>query len=68
MVHLLEERNLSFIFDCGIDDFFYDSNQRLQQKSIKRRISDDYTERLGGDTWEYFSISIKYQIIFLTPF
>lgn len=68
MIHLLKDKGLSLIFDCGIDDFFYESNKRLHERLIERRISHDYTERPGGHNWEYFSNSIKYQIVFFNQF
>ena len=32
MVHLLDGKSLMLIFDCGVDDFFFDGNQRLHKK------------------------------------
>lgn len=68
MVHLVKDKGLRLIFDCGIDDFFYDANKRLHQKLLERRISHDYIERPGAHNWDYFSNSIKYQIVFFDHF
>ena len=56
------------IFDCGIDDFFYDANRRLHEKLIERNIPHDYIERPGNHTWEYWTNSIKYQLLFFRDY
>jgi S-formylglutathione hydrolase FrmB len=64
MVYLLDGKNLKLIFDCGVDDFFYNANKRLHKKLIERNIPHDYTERSGSHNWDYWSNSIKYQLMF----
>lgn len=64
MVHLLKGDNLKLIFDCGVDDFFFDANKRLHTKLLERNIPHDYTERPGGHSWDYWANSIKYQLLF----
>lgn len=68
LVHLLNGKNLKFMFDCGVDDFFYDANVRLHQKLVERNIPHDYIERPGGHTNKYWSNSIKYQMLFFNEF
>ena len=68
LVHLLDGKNLKLIFDCGVDDFFYDANKRMHQKLIERNIPHDYTERPGKHNWEYWTNSIKYQLVFFEDF
>jgi len=68
LVHLLDGKNLKLIFDCGVDDFFYDANKRMHQKLIERNIPHDYTERPGKHNWEYWTNSIKYQLLFFEGF
>ena len=68
MVYLLKEDNLKLIFDCGIDDFFYDVNQRFHEKLIEKNIPHNYSERPGNHNWEYWSNSIKYQLLFFNDF
>ncbi|MCG9793092.1 alpha/beta hydrolase [Flavobacterium algicola] len=68
MTHLLDGKNLKFLFDCGVDDFFYDANLRLHQKLVERNIPHDYIERPGGHTNNYWSNSIKYQMLFFKEF
>lgn len=64
MVDLLQKDNLKLIFDCGIDDFFYDANFRLHNTLKEKNIPHDYTERPGMHNWDYFSNSVEYHILF----
>ncbi|WP_339884931.1 alpha/beta hydrolase family protein [Polaribacter vadi] len=68
LVHLLNGKNLKIIFDCGVDDFFYDANVRLHKKLLERNIPHDYIERPGGHTNKYWENSIKYQMVFFNDF
>lgn len=68
LVHLLDGKNLNFLFDCGVDDFFYDANARLHKKLVERNIPHDYIERPGGHTNKYWSNSIKYQMLYFSDF
>ncbi|WP_372935818.1 alpha/beta hydrolase [Seonamhaeicola sp.] len=67
-VHLLNGKNLKFLFDCGTGDFFYDANVRLHKKLLERRIPHDYIERPGGHTNKYWANSIKYHMVFFNDF
>ena len=68
MIYLLDGKNLRLIFDCGIDDFFYDANKRLHEQLLEQRIPHDYIERPGGHTLEYWVNSIKYQMVYFNEF
>ncbi|MEP3837822.1 MAG: alpha/beta hydrolase family protein [Algibacter sp.] len=68
LVHLLNGKNLKFLFDCGVDDFFYDANVRLHNKLVERNIPHDYIERPGGHTNKYWANSIKYHMVFFNDF
>lgn len=68
MIYLLDGRNLKLIFDCGIDDFFYDDNQRMHEKLVERRIPHDYIERPGRHNWDYWNNAIAYQLLFFDNF
>jgi S-formylglutathione hydrolase FrmB len=45
MVYLLNGDYLRLIFDCGIDDFFYDANIRMHKKLTDKNIPHDYIHR-----------------------
>jgi S-formylglutathione hydrolase FrmB len=68
MVNMLEGDNLKLIFDCGVNDFFYEANNRLHQKLVERNIPHDYIERPGSHNWNYWSNSIKYQLLFFNDY
>ena len=68
MVHLLKSTKLKLIFDCGVADFFYDANKRMHEKLAKNNIAHHYIERPGAHNWEYWSESIKYQMLFFSEF
>ncbi|PXX29106.1 alpha/beta hydrolase family protein [Arenibacter sp. ARW7G5Y1] len=68
MVHLLKKDHLKLIFDCGINDFFYDANKRMHQKLMERNIPHDYIERPGSHNWEYWANAIQYQLLFFDNF
>jgi len=68
MVSMLKGSDLKIIFDCGVDDFFYDVNKKVHDALVEMNIPHDYTERSGGHSWEYWSNSIKYQLLFFNEF
>lgn len=68
MVYKLDGKNLKLIFDCGVDDFFYNANKRLHKKLVERNIPHDYIERPGNHNWNYWSNSIKYQLLFFNDY
>ncbi|WP_066219981.1 alpha/beta hydrolase [Formosa haliotis] len=68
MTHLLDGKQLKILFDCGVDDFFYDANVRLHKKLVQRNIPHDYIERPGGHTNAYWANSIQYQMLFFSNY
>ena len=68
LVYLLNGKNLKLTFDCGVDDFFIDVNRSLHEKLLYMNITHDYTERPGRHNWDYWSNSIKYQLVFFNNF
>ncbi|MCM4170110.1 esterase family protein [Arenibacter sp. TNZ] len=68
MVHLLKGDNLKLIFDCGVNDFFYNGNKRMHQKLMERNIPHDYIERPGSHNWDYWANAIQYQLVYFDAF
>jgi S-formylglutathione hydrolase FrmB len=68
MLYLLKPNSLAITFDCGYDDMMYASNQELHQNLLERKIPHDYTIRPGGHSWEYWSNSINYQVLFFSRY
>ena len=68
LVNLVKDKDLQLIFDCGVDDFFFDINKSLHEKLIEQKIPHDYIERSGGHTLAYWKNSLKYQLVFFNDF
>lgn len=68
MVYKLTDGNLKLIFDCGIDDFFYDANKRLHEKLIERNIPHDFIEHPGSHNWNSWSNYLKYHLLFFNDY
>jgi S-formylglutathione hydrolase FrmB len=66
LIYLLTPKSLSITFDCGKDDFFYQANLRLHDQLLYNNIPHDFTVRPGGHTWEYWSNSINYHLLFFS--
>ena len=60
----LNNGDLKIIIDCGTEDFFYNVNNNLHKKLLKRGIKHDYTVRPGAHNLEYWNSSIEYQLLF----
>ena len=57
---------IDLAIDCGVDDFFIDSNRALHQRLLGLRIAHDYTERPGAHTFEYWDNAIQYQLLYFS--
>jgi S-formylglutathione hydrolase FrmB len=69
LVHLLKPNSLSVMVDCGYDDkIMYKSNLQLHEKLMEYGIPHDFIIRPGAHTWEYWSNSINYQMLFFDRF
>jgi S-formylglutathione hydrolase FrmB len=64
MVGLLKNNELNLIIDCGVSDFFYQINAGLHRRLLALKIDHDYIERPGDHNWEYWTNSIRYQMLF----
>ncbi len=64
MVESLKNNELNLIIDCGVSDFFYQINAGLHRRLLTLNINHDYIERPGIHNWDYWSNSIKYQLLF----
>lgn len=68
LLYLLDGKNIKLLFDCGVNDIFYDANKRLHQKMLERNIPHDYIERPGQHDMDYWEVTIKYQLFFFNEF
>ena len=68
MLDLLHGDGLRLIFDCGVDDFFYDVNKNMHARLIQNKIPHDYIERPGDHGFAYWTNAIKYQMVFFDSY
>jgi S-formylglutathione hydrolase FrmB len=68
MTGMAKDKNLKLIFDCGVDDFFYEVNKELHLKLLEQNIPHDYSERPGKHNWKYWRNSIKYHMVFFNNY
>ncbi|MCG5072682.1 alpha/beta hydrolase [Paraburkholderia tagetis] len=59
-----EHAHIALTIDCGVSDYFVQSNRVLHDKLIALGVPHDYVERPGGHTWSYWSNAIRYQVLF----
>ena len=64
----IKDGDLAIIFDCGVQDFFFQVNNTLHQELLKRNISHDYITRPGKHNLPYWNNSITYQWLFFSKF
>jgi S-formylglutathione hydrolase FrmB len=60
--------SLSIIFDCGINDFFFEVNRQLHKKMLELKIPHDYIERPGEHNWPYWKNAVEYQLVFFRKY
>lgn len=68
MIELVVGTDTRLIFDCGVDDFFYEVNKQLHEKLLAKKFSHDYIERPGGHRLEYWQNAVKYQLLFFNEY
>jgi S-formylglutathione hydrolase FrmB len=64
MLNLLTPNSLAIIIDCGTEDFFFAVNENLHHELLYRNIPHDYITRPGAHNWNYWTNSVKYQLLF----
>jgi len=68
MASLIKPNTLALIFDCGTSDFFNGVNEDFHKKLMTLNIPHDYSSRPGGHTWEYWSNSIQYHMLYFSNY
>ena len=66
LTHLIQPDSLNIIFDCGVDDFFYEVNCNLHKKLLETKIPHDFISRPGKHNWPYWFNSVRYQFLFFS--
>ena len=68
LVNRIKANDLKLIFDCGMNDFFYEVDEKLHEKLAERNIPHDYIIRPGDHNWNYWANAIKYQLLFFSDY
>lgn len=68
VVEIYPKDSLAIIFDCGLEDIFFNNNHTLHEKMVKLKIPHDYIERPGKHDWAYWRNSVGYQLLFFKNF
>lgn len=66
LVDQIKPESLSLVFDCGVDDFFYEVNCNLHEKLLSLKIPHDFCARPGAHTWEYWRNAVKYHFLYFS--
>ncbi len=64
----LKSGEQAIIIDCGKSDFFFDVNYNLHTRLDEKGIDHDFIVRPGAHTWEYWNISIIYQLTYFCEY
>jgi S-formylglutathione hydrolase FrmB len=68
LVPRIAPKSLSLIIDCGIDDFFIETNRTMHKKLRESNIDHEYTERPGEHNGDYWGKAIDVQLVFFDHF
>lgn len=64
LIDIIAPGQLNIIFDCGVDDFFFNVNNDFHSKLLDRKIPHDYIVRPGAHNRDYWNNSILYQLLY----
>ena len=64
MIPAFKKAHLAVMIDCGVDDFFINSNRQLHRELIKAKVPHDYVERPGKHSWHYWTNALEYHLLF----
>lgn len=68
MVPRLSLGKPELIIDCGLGDFFLQTNRDMHRRLIEANFPHDYTERSGEHNSGYWSSAVDYQLLFFHKF
>ncbi len=66
LVNKIKENGLALTLDIGVDDFLINTNRQMHQLLLENGTDHDYTERPGAHTWEYWTESLPYHLLFFS--
>lgn len=68
LVPRLKDIDLPLIIDCGLDDFFLETNREMHRRLLEADIPHEYTERPGEHNDAYWGNAVDYQVVFFVKF
>ena len=68
LVQRLKGRDLPLLIDCGLGDFFLETNRDMHQRLLEADIPHEYTERPGEHNSEYWGNAVDFQMLFFHKF
>ncbi|MFN0036179.1 MAG: alpha/beta hydrolase [Saprospiraceae bacterium] len=68
LVPRLKGHDLPFIIDCGLGDFFLETNREMHRRLLEANIPHEYTERPGEHNSEYWGSAVDFQVLFFHKF
>ena len=70
VIELCEQwpKKTPLIVDCGVKDFMINVNRRFHAKLLSLNIEHTYIERPGDHNWNYWRVSTKNQIEFVSNY
>jgi S-formylglutathione hydrolase FrmB len=66
LVDKIKENGVALTLDIGVDDFLVKTNRQMHQLLLENKIEHDYTERPGAHTWNYWTESLPYHLLFFS--
>lgn len=64
----LKGQQLALIIDCGVNDFFIETNREMHRRLLSMKYPHEYTERPGEHNSAYWSSAVDYQVLFFSKF
>jgi len=68
MLDAFQKHPIPIMIDCGLDDFFFATNQATHEQMLKMGIEHDYVLRPGAHTWDYWERILPYHLLFFHEF
>ncbi|MBN3583395.1 esterase family protein [Algoriphagus aestuarii] len=68
LIDKIKENGIALTLDIGVDDFLIKTNRQMHELLLVNKIDHDYTERPGAHTWNYWTESLPYHLLFFSKY
>lgn len=58
----------AFLLDCGVDDMFFEDNEKVHRQMLDLGIKHDFFIRPGGHSWDYWRNALPYHLLFFEKY